>query len=479
MARAGFKLSLLGFEAESDYTSIVKSAEQRRVTPFAPEESLILLKPTLAVAHGGGKRLEADSPSYRLLTLWLEQGAPGPRDDDPRVVGLKVYPERRLMETGQEQHLAVIAGLSDGTERDVTDQARFDTLNEGVATVRPGGLARSVGRGEASIMVRYQGRAAMARLTVPFARETPFEFPSQNVADQKAAAKWRELGLVPSSLCTDSEFLRRAMLDAIGTTPSPDEVEDFIADPDPGKRDKLVDRILDRPEYVDYWTLKWGDVLRVNSEKLGAQGMLAFNLWLREAFRSNMHVDRMAEELVTAQGSIFSNGPANYFRVASSPDDLAETTAQVFMGVRLQCARCHHHPFEAYGQDDYYSLAAFFAQVRTKRSDEFGLFGGDQVILRLQQGRSLSAAHRQEDGTAAAGRQAGRRPRRSPPGPGKMADVPEPPPAGPQRRQSILGLPAREAAWSIRSTTFARRIPPRTPSCSTPWPMRSSRPDST
>jgi hypothetical protein len=384
--KGGFKLSLLGFEAESDYTSIVKSAEQRRVTPFAPEESLILLKPTLAVAHGGGKRLEPDSASYRLLTLWLEQGAPGPRDDDPTVVGLRVFPERRLMETGQEQRLGVIASLSDGTERDVTDQARFDTLNEGVAAIRPGGLAKSVGRGEVSIMVRYQGRAALSRLTVPFARETPFEFPSQSIVDKKAAAKWRELGLVPSSLCTDPEFLRRAMLDAIGTTPSPDEIEEFIADADATKRDKLVEKILDRPEYVDYWTLKWGDVLRVNSEKLGAQGMLAFNLWLRQAFRSNMHVDRMVEELVTAQGSIFSNGPANYYRVVSSPDDLAETTAQVFMGVRLQCARCHHHPFESYGQDDYYSLAAFFARVRSKGSDEFGLFGGDQVIYVSNQG---------------------------------------------------------------------------------------------
>ncbi len=172
--KGGFKLSLLGFEPESDYTAIVKSAEQRRVTPFAPEESLILLKPTLAVAHGGGKRLESGSDSYQLLTLWLEQGAPGPRDDDPRVVDLKVYPERRLMEAGQEQRLAVIATSSDGSERDVTDSARFDTLNEGVATIRPGGLAKTVGRGEANIMVRYQGRAAMARLTVPFGREKAF-----------------------------------------------------------------------------------------------------------------------------------------------------------------------------------------------------------------------------------------------------------------------------------------------------------------
>ncbi|HKI20611.1 MAG TPA: hypothetical protein VKA15_22165, partial [Isosphaeraceae bacterium] len=167
--KGGFKLSLLGFEPEADYTAIVKSAAERRVTPFAPVESLILLKPTLAVAHGGGKRMEPDSPVYKLLMLWLEAGTPGPRDDDPRVVGLKVYPERRLMEPGQEQHLAVLASLSDGSERDVTASARFDTLNEGVATVRPAGLVRTIGRGESNIMVRYQGRAAMARLTVPFA----------------------------------------------------------------------------------------------------------------------------------------------------------------------------------------------------------------------------------------------------------------------------------------------------------------------
>jgi Protein of unknown function (DUF1553)/Protein of unknown function (DUF1549) len=378
--KGGFKLSLLGFEPEVDFTAIVKSAEERRVTPFAPEESLLLLKPTLAVAHGGGKKMEVDSPAYRLLTLWLEQGAPGPREEDPRVIGIKVFPEHRLMEPGQEQQLAVIAALSDGSETDVTRDARFDTLNEAVATVRPAGLAKTVGKGEANIMVRYQGQSAMARLTVPFAREKPFPFPTGNIIDARAADRWRELGLTPSPPCTDAEFLRRAMLDVIGTTPTPDDVEDFLADIDPDKRIKLVDRLLDRPEYVDFWTLKWGDLLRVNSEKLGAQGMLAFNLWLREAFRANMPVNRMVDELVTAQGSIYSNGPANFFRIASSPDDLAETTAQVFMGVRLQCAKCHHHPFESYGQDDYYALAAYFARVRTKGSDEFGLFGREQVV---------------------------------------------------------------------------------------------------
>jgi hypothetical protein len=378
--KGGFKLSLLGFEPAPDYTAIVKSAEGRRVTPFAPEESLLLLKPTLDVAHGGGKKLQPDSSEYDLLRLWLEQGAPGPVADDPTVKALTVLPARRIMEPGQDQRLVVLASMSDGSERDVTARAKFDTLNEGVAKVDPAGVARTIGQGETNIMIRYQGHAAMARLTVPYAREKAFAWTPNNVIDEKAAARWRELGLAPSSLCTDPEFLRRAMLDTIGTTPSPSEVEDFLADSDPDKRTKLVDRLLDRPEYVDFWSLKWGDILRVNGDKLGKQGMLAFNLWLRAAFRENRPVDRMVEELVTAQGSIFTNGPANYFRVATSPDDLAETTAQVFMGVRLQCAKCHHHPFEAYGQDDYYGLAAYFARIRTKGSQEFGLFGGEQVV---------------------------------------------------------------------------------------------------
>ncbi|MHC5543832.1 DUF1549 domain-containing protein, partial [Singulisphaera rosea] len=325
--------------------------------------------------------MDVDSPDYGLVRDWLEQGAPGPIKDEASITAVKVLPEHRRMEPGQSQQLVVLATLSDGTERDVTGQAKFDTLNEGVAKVDPTGLANTLGQGETNIMVRYQGHASMARLTVPYSDPKPFEFPARTALDDKAAAKWRELGLVPAGLCTDAEFLRRAMLDTIGTTPTSSEIDDFLADRDPEKRSKLVDRLLERPEYVDFWALKWGDILRINSEKLGAQGMLAFNLWLREAFRTNKPVSRMVDELVTAQGSIFTNGPANYFRVASGPDDLAETTAQVFMGVRLQCAKCHHHPFEAYGQDDYYGLAAYFARVRTKSSQEFGIFGGESVIF--------------------------------------------------------------------------------------------------
>jgi hypothetical protein len=384
--KGGFKLSLLGFEPAPDHTAIVKSAEGRRATPFSPEASLLLLKPTLAVAHGGGKKLEPGSPEYDLIRLWLEQGAPGPASDDPTVASIRVFPDQRLLEPGGEQSLVVVATWTDGSTRDVTDQAKFDTLNEGVAKVDHTGKARTVGQGATNILVRYQGHASLARMIVPYAREKPFAFAARNFIDEKAAAKWREMGLVPSALCTDAEFIRRAMLDAIGAVPTPSEAEDFVADTDPDKRAKLVDRILDRPEYVDFWALKWGDLLRVNSDKLGAQGMLALNLWLRNAFRANMPVSRMVEELVTAQGSIYTNGPANFFRVVNGPDELAETTAQVFMGVRLQCAKCHHHPFEAYGQDDYYGLAAYFARVRTKGSQEFGLFGNEQVVFVAESG---------------------------------------------------------------------------------------------
>ncbi len=384
--KGGFRLSLLGFEPDFDYTQIVKSSEARRLTLFDPTASLLLRKPTLEVAHGGGKKLAADSREYELIRLWLEQGAPGPRDSDATVTALEVFPRHRILEPGAGQELVAMATLSDGTVRDVTDAARFDSLSDGIAKVTPAGRATTVGKGETNIMVRYQGHAAMARLTVPYADIKPFAWAENNLIDAHAARKWRELGLTPSAACEDHEFLRRAMLDAIGTTPTPEEIDAFLRDTRPDKRERLVDALLDRPEYVDFWTLKWGDILRVNSDKLGAQGMLAFNLWLRESFRANKPLDRMVNELVTAQGSIYTNGPANFFRVASGPDDLAETTAQVFMGVRLQCAKCHHHPFEAYGQDDYYGLAAYFARIKTKNSDEFGIFGREQVIYVARNG---------------------------------------------------------------------------------------------
>jgi hypothetical protein len=201
-----------------------------------------------------------------------------------------------------------------------------------------------------------------------------------SIIDSLVARKWTALGLTPSPPCTDAEFVRRAFLDAIGTLPTPAEVEAFLADRTPDKREKLIDALLSRQEYADYWTLKWGDLLRVGRGRLGEKGMWSFYNWLHTAVRENRPVDRWVRELLTAQGSSYTTGPANYYRVATSPADLAETTSQVFLGVRMQCAKCHHHPFEKWSQDDYYSLAAFFARVGSKGSDEFGIFGGERVV---------------------------------------------------------------------------------------------------
>ena len=236
------------------------------------------------------------------------------------------------------------------------------------------------------------------------------------------------------------------MLDVIGTTPTPDEVEDFLADPDPEKRTSWSTACSIAPNMSISGRSSGATCFASIPTKLGRQGMLAFNLWLREAFRANMPVNRMVDELVTAQGSIYSNGPANYFRIATGPDDLAETTAQVFMGVRLQCAKCHHHPFEAYGQDDYYALAAYFARVKTKSSDEFGLFGREQVVYVAEQREVRQPRTGKTMAPRPLGGDAGRRPGRSPPRPGEVADRRESPLAGQKHRQPLLGLPDGQGA---------------------------------
>lgn len=379
--KGGFKLSLFGGEPDADYSSIAKEAEGRRIVMASPDDSLVLLKPTLTTAHGGGKRLDIDSPTYNAIKTWLEQGCPAPSEKDPRVARIEVLPRERLMEHGDQQQMVVRAFYSDGTVEDITSKARLDTLNDGVAKVSPDGLITAVNKGETAIMVRYLGQADVTRVTVPYTEIANFpDLPQHNFIDELVIAKWKKIGLLPSELCTDAEFMRRAYLDAIGTLPKPEEIKSFLADTDPEKRKKLIQTLLDRPEYVDWWTLKWADILRNNGTQTGDKGMFAFHNWIRAAFRENRPLDAIARQLITAQGSTYTDGPTNFYRVARNPQDLAETTAAVFLGVRLQCAKCHQHPFEKWSQDDYYSLAAFFARVGTKNSQEFGLFGGENVV---------------------------------------------------------------------------------------------------
>ena len=390
--KGGFILSVFGYAPDQDREAIVRDRQQRRVNFINPEQSLMLLKPTTNVPHGGGRRLEKGSVDYQYLTKWIATGAPGPDKDAPKVASLAVYPVHRVGEAGFQQQLRVEATYSNGLVRDVTHWAKFDSLDEAVLTVTPTGLVTAKGRGQAPAMVRFEGQGAISMVVVPFANSVDLSQWIENTfIDKFAADKFRELGITPSGLCDDATFLRRAYLDAIGTLPTPAEATAFIDSTDPDKRKKLIDRLLGltgdpaqdlyNDQYAALWSLKWSDLIRSNSNDLGAQGMWAMHNWIKASFQANKPMDQFTRELVTAKGSIFSNGPANYFRLANNPPDLAETTSQLFLGVRLQCAKCHHHPFEKYGQEDYYGFAAFFSQIGNKTSQEFGLFGGEAVVV--------------------------------------------------------------------------------------------------
>jgi hypothetical protein len=379
--RGGFKLSLRSFDPAFDYSQIVQSAEGRRVVLSDPERSIFLLKPALVMEHGGGERIKLKGREYNLFKRWLEDGVPGPTAGDAEVNRLEVWPQQRLMAPGEKQQVLVTAFWSDGRTQDATAVAQFDSLNDAVAVVSPDGLLTAKGPGETHVMIRFGGQVAVVRVTLPYARVRSYpDLPRFNFIDEKLIAKWRDLGLTPSPLCADEDFFRRIHLDTLGTLPDPEEVRAFLKDLDPAKRSKAIDRVLKRPEFVDFWALKWGDLLRINRDFLNERGMWSFHNWVRSCVRDNKPVDEMVRDIITAEGSTFTEGPANYYLVARTPADWAETTAQVFLGVRMQCAKCHHHPFEKWSQDDYYGMSAFFVRLGTKGSQEFGIFGGERVV---------------------------------------------------------------------------------------------------
>ncbi len=326
------------------------------------------------------------------MRTWITQGIAGPLSDSPEVVRLQVTPQQRRGAIGYQQQLRVVAEYSDGQIRDVTALAKYDSMDEGVVAVSKSGYASTVGKGQAGVMVRYEGQVDIATFVVPFSDNAPLDnWQNHNFVDELAAAKFRELGLQPSGLCDDATFIRRAYMDAVGSLPTREQTQAFIASQDPEKRTHLVDQLLGltgdpaldiyNDRYAAYWTLKWSDLIRNNSNTLGEQGMWALHNWIKESFRTNKPFDQFVRELVTAKGSIYSNGPANYFRINRDSSALTESTAQLFLGVRLECAKCHHHPFEKYSQADYYGLAAFFSRVTSKNSEEFGIFGRETVVM--------------------------------------------------------------------------------------------------
>ncbi len=375
----GFKLSLRGFDPAFDYVQIVQSAEGRRVVLSDPECSIILQKPTLTMEHGGGQRFVVNSRSYTVLKQWLEDGAPGPSAQDATVTGLEVWPTKRLMTPEEQQQIVVRALWSGGRSSDATALAQFDSLNDAVAPVTANGLITAKEKGETHIMVRFGGQVAVVDVTLPYSQVSQPLVSGNNFVDEKLIAKWKDLGLTPSGLCSDEEFYRRIHLDAIGTLPSPADIKAFLEDKDPNKRNRVIDKVLARPEFVDFWALKWGDLLRINRTQLNEKGMWSFYNWIRTALRENKPVDEFVRDIITAEGSTFTVGPANFYRVGASATDWSEAASQLFLGVRLQCAKCHHHPWEKWSQDDYYGMGAFFVRLGTKGSREFGLFGGERV----------------------------------------------------------------------------------------------------
>jgi hypothetical protein len=367
--KGGFKLSLLGYDPDYDYEMLTRLGNSRRITRSQPDNSLLLRKPAMRVAHGGGKRFEVNSPEYRLLRDWITGGLPAPVADEPRVTRLEVTPATRTLALGQTQRFIVRAYYSDNSERDASGQTLFTASDETVAAVEPKGEAKVTGPGEGAVVIRYQGKVAAARVVSPFGPARPVTKAADNKLDELVFAKLAALGLEPSARCSDGEFVRRVYLDTMGIPPTTDEVRAFLWSKDPQKREKLIDTLLARPEYVDFWTMKWSDLLRNSRRAVQEKGMYTFNRWIRECVAANKPWDEFSRELLLSRGSGFENGPANYFRVVSKPEDLAETTAQVFLGVRVQCARCHNHPFEKWTQNQYYQMAAFFARVKLKRGD--------------------------------------------------------------------------------------------------------------
>ena len=388
----GFRLSLLGFEPTLDYETLVKEGRGRRLFPAAPDSSLLLTKAVAKVPHGGGKKMEAGSHEYELVKRWVATGMPYGKAEDPTVARIEIYPQSRVLPRGAKQQLVVTAHYTDGSTEDVTRWAQYQSNEVDVATVAEGGLveARQLA-GQAAVMARYQGQVVVFRATVPLGEpiEKYPDFAPANFIDAAALKQWKMLGITPSDPCADSEFVRRASLDIIGTLPTGDETKAFVDSKDPEKRAKLVDALLERPEYSAYFATKWADLLRNKREgSVPLQtGTYRFYDWLRQNIAMNTPYDRIVAGVLAASGTPETAPPVVWYRKLRTPDAFVDDTAQVFLGMRLQCAKCHHHPFEKWSQDDYYGFAAFFGRVGRKTTAVSQRNGrADEAIYNLRSG---------------------------------------------------------------------------------------------
>jgi hypothetical protein len=365
----GFKLSVFGFDPAADYAALTQEARGRRVFPAAPEQSLLLRKMSGRTAHGGGVRIAAASAEYETLRGWIAAGAPFGAADEPGVVAVRIEPHDRTLEVRSQQRLRVVATYADGREADVTAHARFQSNSEAVAMVGPNGLVRAGDvPGQAAIMASFMNAVDTFRAIVPrHGRIDPYPaLPENNFIDTLVFRELRRLNILPSEPAGDAEYLRRAYLDVIGTLPTAAEARQFLADPGPTKRARLVDELLQRPEFADLWALRWADLLRVDRAALGPKRAYAYYKWIRDGFAAGRPYDQLARELLTAEGLLDEVPPGAFYKAMARPGQTASTLVQVFLGVRIACAECHHHPFDRWTQDDYYGMQAFFSGVQVQ-----------------------------------------------------------------------------------------------------------------
>ncbi len=382
----GFHLSLRGYDDDGDWLALTRQALGRRVTPSNPGNSLLLLKATATLPHKGGKRFEVESVEYNILADWIALGAPGPKADEPRIERIQMDPPQVVLTNGASFQFKVTATFSDGHQEDVTRWTKYTAANASVTTVDETGNVKVVGFGEGAITGWYLSRLTIANVASPYTNQVAPEVfakvPQRNFIDTLGLEKLRSLNLPPSPRCTDEEFIRRAYVDTIGLIPKAVEVRDFLKDSTPDKRDKLIETLLQRPEYVDYWAYKWSDLLLVSSKKLSAPAVWSYHNWIHNEVAANTGWDEMARRLVTAQGSTLENGAANFYVLRDDPRDMSEMTSQAFLGMSINCAKCHNHPMEKWTNDQYYQMANLFARVRMKSGPQTG----EQIIFAAASG---------------------------------------------------------------------------------------------
>jgi hypothetical protein len=373
----GFKLSLFGYDDEADYDALVKDSRGRRIDFTNPDASLLLLKGTARMPHGGGLKLDREGPRLELLRRWIREGAPFSSPADQPVAGIEVEPAELVMLPQSTQQLRVTAVDAAGRRQCVTMGADYVSNAPHIVVASPRGLMEATDvPGEAAILVRYLDQVAVCRIALP-RPASPLNRPAErNFIDKHVGDKLVRLGIPPSEPIDDATFLRRVSLDAIGTLPTAAEARKFLLDPSPDKRGRLVDELLNRPEYADYWAMKWADILRADKIKITPQGTVGMTRWLRTQFATNRPFDAMAREILTAQGPIQAESPAGFFKALDTPEVAARSVSQLFLGVRIECAQCHHHPSERWSQDDYAGLVGFFTGVTIKR-----LPNGTEAIL--------------------------------------------------------------------------------------------------